>query len=122
MSNPAVEPALEIRGLRSGYGDIEVRRGIDLTIAPGTIVALVGSNGAGKTTLLRVILGVQPSTRGTVTVASDGRRRSVGYVPQRFLLDPDMPLMLEHLPNDDEYRVAAAYVRGVAEREGIVFR
>lgn len=71
MSNPAVEPALEIRGLRSGYGDIEVRRGIDLTIAPGTIVALVGSNGAGKTTLLKTVSGLLRPRAGSIRLMGE---------------------------------------------------
>jgi branched-chain amino acid transport system ATP-binding protein len=46
---------LEIRGLRSGYGDAQVLEDIGLAVSEGEIVALVGSNGAGKTTLLRTI-------------------------------------------------------------------
>src|SRR6202012_3577336 len=65
---------------------------VGFALAPGGLTGLIGSNGAGKTTLLRVILGLQNPTQGTVTVAMDGRRRSIGYVPQKFLLDPDMPL------------------------------
>jgi branched-chain amino acid transport system ATP-binding protein len=57
---------LEVAGLRSAYGRIEVLRGIDLTVRDGEIVALVGSNGAGKTTLLRALSGVQPVSAGRV--------------------------------------------------------
>jgi zinc/manganese transport system ATP-binding protein len=64
---------------------------VSFTIAPGEFTGLIGANGAGKTTLFRVILGLQPTTRGSVHAAG-GARREVGYVPQKFLLDPDMPL------------------------------
>lgn len=69
MSNPRPEtPALEIRDLRSGYGDIEVLRGIDLVMQPGTIVALVGSNGAGKTTLLKTVSGLVRARSGSASL------------------------------------------------------
>ena len=52
---------LEVSGLVSRYGRIEALKGIDLAVAEGELLALVGGNGAGKTTLLRAISGVQPS-------------------------------------------------------------
>ncbi len=52
---------LEATGLISRYGRIEALKGIDLAVAEGELLALVGGNGAGKTTLLRAISGVQPS-------------------------------------------------------------
>ena len=61
----------------------------------GEFTGLIGSNGAGKTTLFRVILGLQSPARGTrasARQAPDRSGRAVGYVPQKFLLDPDMPL------------------------------
>jgi branched-chain amino acid transport system ATP-binding protein len=57
---------LRVEGLRSGYGRIEAVRGVDLEVAAGEIVALVGANGAGKTTLLRAISGVHPITAGRI--------------------------------------------------------
>jgi branched-chain amino acid transport system ATP-binding protein len=62
---------LAIGGLRAGYGKIEVLHGVDVAIAPGQIVALIGANGAGKTTLLKTISGLIRPTAGTI--AFDGR-------------------------------------------------
>ena len=57
---------LTVEGLHSRYGRIEVLHGVDLTIAAGEIVALVGANGAGKTTLLRCLSGLQPASAGRI--------------------------------------------------------
>jgi branched-chain amino acid transport system ATP-binding protein len=57
---------LEISGLTSHYGRIQALKGIDLQVAEGELLALVGANGAGKTTLLRTISGVQAATGGSI--------------------------------------------------------
>ena len=58
---------LTVEGLRSRYGRIEVLHGLDLQVASGEIVTVVGANGAGKTTLLRCLSGVQPVSGGDIT-------------------------------------------------------
>ena len=60
------EPLLELRGVSSGYGDLRVLHGISLTVAPGEVVALMGSNGAGKTTTLKTIVGLLRPMEGSV--------------------------------------------------------
>ena len=57
---------LEIAGLKSGYGRVEVLRGVDLSVRSGEIVALLGSNGAGKSTLNNTVSGLIRATAGTV--------------------------------------------------------
>ena len=57
---------LTIRGLESGYGRIQALRGIDIDVAEGEIVTLIGANGAGKTTLLMTMCGKPRATRGKI--------------------------------------------------------
>jgi branched-chain amino acid transport system ATP-binding protein len=62
----ADDSALEIAGLRAGYGKIGVLHGVDLRVGRAEVVALLGPNGAGKTTLLRTISGLLPTTAGEI--------------------------------------------------------
>jgi branched-chain amino acid transport system ATP-binding protein len=61
-----VTPLLDIRALHSGYGRVEVLRGVDLQVGAGEIVALLGSNGAGKSTLNNTVSGLVRAMAGTV--------------------------------------------------------
>jgi branched-chain amino acid transport system ATP-binding protein len=57
---------LEARGIAAGYGALPVLRGIDLVVAEGEVVAVLGANGAGKTTLNRVLSGLLRSEAGSI--------------------------------------------------------
>ena len=61
-------PAIEIAGLTKSYGDHAVLRGVDLTVFPGTVLALLGSNGAGKTTAVRILSTLLRADGGTAAV------------------------------------------------------
>ena len=61
-------PAIRITGLTKSFGDLEVLRGIDLDIAPGSIFALLGSNGAGKTTVVKILSTLLQADAGTAVV------------------------------------------------------
>jgi branched-chain amino acid transport system ATP-binding protein len=63
------EPLLQIQGIDVSYGQTQVLFGVDLEIAEGEMVALLGTNGAGKSTVLRAVAGLNPPTRGTVRFA-----------------------------------------------------
>ncbi len=57
---------LDVRGLRAGYGRVEVLRGIDLRLEQGRVATIIGANGAGKTTTLLAISGILKPTAGTI--------------------------------------------------------
>ncbi|HEY6255117.1 MAG TPA: urea ABC transporter ATP-binding subunit UrtE [Xanthobacteraceae bacterium] len=81
----------EVRNLSAAYGQSQVLHGIDLSVAQGEIVALVGRNGMGKSTLMKSLIGVMPLRSGQIVV--DGKdvtalpshrrvARGIAYVPQ----------------------------------------
>ena len=81
--------ALVARSLAAGYGTRPVLRGVDLTIEPGRLVALVGPNGAGKSTLLRAFAGLIRPTAGSVTLGGvDIRSLSRGALAARIAVVP----------------------------------
>lgn len=63
---PVGEPLLALRQLHVSYGKTAALHGVDLRIAPGEVVALIGANGAGKSTTLRAISGLLKPTRGEI--------------------------------------------------------
>lgn len=85
-------PVLDVEGVTVTLSGHRVLDDVSFAVQPGEFVGLIGSNGAGKTTLLRVILGLQRELGGSVTVAGGGSGADVGYLPQKVLLDPDLPL------------------------------
>ena len=93
------QPLLAARGLRRAFGRLRVLRDVDLTLAPGEILAVAGPNGAGKSTLLRVLAGLMRPTAGEVRVlgrplagdAADARR-AIGLLSHHSLLYDDLTL------------------------------
>jgi branched-chain amino acid transport system ATP-binding protein len=82
---------LEVRGLRSGYQGGVVLDGIDMDLAEGSVLAVLGRNGVGKTTLVSTLMGLVRPYAGTVRLAGEDitgappdkiARRGVGLVPQ----------------------------------------
>ena len=81
----------DVRGLNVAYGQSQVLHGIDMSVKPGEIVAVVGRNGMGKSTLMKSLIGVIPSKSGEIDVdgvdvsslPSFARvKRGLAYVPQ----------------------------------------
>ena len=89
-------PVLRLRDAAAGYGPRTLWSGLDLDVARGEFLAVLGANGTGKTTLLRSILGLATLRGGTLEIDGRPPRRgssAVGYVPQERALDPRAPVV-----------------------------
>jgi putative ABC transport system ATP-binding protein len=138
----AVPPLVRLRGVRKAYDDgrtrHEVLAGVDLDIAAGELVALLGPSGSGKSTLLNLIAGLDAPDAGTVMVADRDvaalderartllRRPEIGFVFQSFNLVPTLTV-LENVQLPLELvgraaRGAAGEARALLERVGLADR
>ncbi len=71
LARPESEALLRLENVHAGYGPIMALRGLDLTVAPGELVCLIGANGAGKSSTLRAISGLLSPSEGRIVF--DGR-------------------------------------------------
>ncbi|SFJ83454.1 branched-chain amino acid ABC transporter ATP-binding protein [Bradyrhizobium sp. cf659] len=76
------EPSLSIKGLRAGYGSLDILNGVDLDVPQGQFVALMGPNGAGKSTLLKTLYGMTTIKGGTI----DWQGRDITALKSRAIL------------------------------------
>jgi polar amino acid transport system ATP-binding protein len=91
---------IEIHGLHKSFGSLEVLRGIDLTVAAGEVVCVIGPSGSGKSTLLRCVNLLEEPTAGRILIEGteltdpecdiDAVRRHIGMVFQQFNLFPHL--------------------------------
>src|SRR5579872_6427855 len=134
------EPIIRIRNLHKRFGDLEVLRGVDLDVARGERIAIIGGSGSGKSTLLRCLNFMELPSDGTIaldgtvlgrppTGQSDGARvygeaelrevrKRVGMVFQQFNLFPHMTALenvMEGLVTVRKTARAAARERAVAQ-------
>ena len=124
-AGPVVDapPLVEARGLRAGYGSIEVLHGIDLAVPAGSVTALLGPNGAGKTTTLRVLAGLHPIGGGDVLLA--GRRvngaRADDLARAGLCLVPEGRGVFPNLTVRENLRVATHAGRSLHEVEATTY-
>ncbi|HMC55826.1 MAG TPA: ATP-binding cassette domain-containing protein [Gemmatimonadaceae bacterium] len=132
---------LLVQDLHARHGDREILCGVTFDVAPGEIVALMGTSGAGKSTALRALVALQPFTRGSVAIGDvalrpgripaerflHGLRRSIGLVFQAPSLFPHLtavdnvtlaPIHALHVSRDDAERRAEELLAelGIAPR------
>ncbi|UCF67543.1 MAG: ATP-binding cassette domain-containing protein [Acidobacteriota bacterium] len=103
---------IEIDQLHKFYGPFEALKGISFTVRSGEVVGFLGPNGAGKSTTMKIMTGLMPPTRGSVSIAGHDVldeplevRRAIGYLPEIPPLYPEMTVR--------DYLSFAAELRGV---------
>ncbi|MBR8190409.1 amino acid ABC transporter ATP-binding protein [Burkholderia vietnamiensis] len=109
----SASPLIEVKGLHKRFGDVDVLRGIDISIERSEVVCLIGPSGSGKSTLLRCMAALETYDHGTIRIedemlgyverngarlrASSGEinrvRRNIGMVFQQFNLWPHMTVL-----------------------------
>lgn len=84
-------PLLQVRNLKVAYGGIQALKGIDLDIAPGELVALIGSNGAGKTTTLKALAGLLQPSAGNIHYCGISLQRHAAHqlIQEGLVLVPE---------------------------------
>jgi len=110
-------PMLEIRDLHLSYGRIRAVQGVDLGVAAGEIVALVGANGAGKSSILKAIAGLEKPERGTIRFHG---RDIAGWPAHRALADgiayvPEGRMIVGTLSLRDNLKLGAYARRGAGD-------
>jgi zinc/manganese transport system ATP-binding protein len=90
------EELLALEGIGVRLGGRQVLSDVTFSLRKGEFTGIIGPNGAGKTTLLRVILGLLEPSGGRVLIEGEPihnkNKAAIGYVPQKLVIDPDMPL------------------------------
>ena len=112
---------LKVAALSSGYGDFQALFSIDMDVAEGEIVALIGANGAGKSTLFKTIVGLLSAKSGTITLGG----RDIAGMPAHTLvrhgvaLVPEGRRLFKGLTIEDNLRVALDHARAVGPGETV---
>jgi polar amino acid transport system ATP-binding protein len=134
-ASASTTPAVRTEQLRKSYGDHEVLKGIDLTVAPGEVIAIIGKSGSGKSTLLRCINGLETFQHGSLTVqgqplvhhdaaAMRELRQRVGMIFQSFNLFPHLSvgknvMLAPHLVKKPAAAELEARARQLLQRVGL---
>lgn len=107
-------PAISLRGVEKSFGHHRVLRGVDLDVAPGQVLGLLGRNGAGKSTLISIMCGLERADGGAVSVCGRDPARQrvgdlVGYAPQDVGVYPQLSV--------EQNLACLGAVEGLARRE-----
>ncbi|WP_235998837.1 amino acid ABC transporter ATP-binding protein [Qaidamihabitans albus] len=144
MTSTTVAPLVTARNVRKRFGDNEVLKGVDLTVAEGEVVVIMGPSGSGKSTLLRCLNYLEEIDSGSILVGGDlighrvegdrirrlperaiaAQRRRIGMVFQQFNLFPHMTALgnIVEAPigvNREPRRDAERYARELLDKVGL---
>jgi lipoprotein-releasing system ATP-binding protein len=139
---PVLEARDVTRAFRQGPIDLEVLKGVNLTVRAGERLAIIGASGSGKTTLLQILGGLDRPSAGTVNVAGENihalaekprgelRNRTLGFVYQFHHLLPEfsalenvaMPLLVRRTPKQEAEERARAILARVGLSERLIHR
>lgn len=103
---------VELRGVSVWHGDDVALSGVDLAVAPGERLAILGPNGGGKSTLVRTVLGLVRPRSGSVVWPRPRRALRLGYVPQFPAFDRSFPIRVRDLIGHGRLRAASGDRRG----------
>ena len=131
----AAAPIVRIEGLRKSFGSNEVLKGIDLSVQPGEVLAIIGKSGSGKSTLLRCINGLETFQHGALQVdgqalkhgdakAMRALRQHVGMIFQSFNLFPHLSvgknvMLAPRLVKQTDAAAAAVQAQALLARVGL---
>ncbi|WP_305004252.1 ABC transporter ATP-binding protein [Schumannella sp. 10F1B-5-1] len=104
---PTAEPAIAVAGLQKAFAKTEVLRGVDLTVQPGEIFALLGANGAGKTTLIRILSTLMRADAGSASVAGHDVASQPGAVRESISLTGQFAAVDEKLTGRENLALVA---------------
>ena len=96
----SAKAVLEIRDATFGYDETPLWTQLNLSVAQGEFVAIIGSNGSGKTSLLKAILGQEKLSEGQILLKGSpvtAGGRNIGYIPQARSIDANTPLLARDL-------------------------
>src|SRR5215469_1565988 len=93
--------AIQVRDLRKVYGEKAAVDGLSLTVPRGSFFGFLGPNGAGKTTTIRMLMGLAPSTSGSISLLGLPMPERAIEIKQQIGLVPDESLLFDHLTGSE---------------------
>jgi len=107
--DPRHETAIDVRALTKSFGDTEVVRGVDLSIARGEVFGILGTNGAGKTTTIDCLAGLSAATSGSVRVLGLDPVADRAAFTARVAVQPQAASLFDHLTVAETLRLFASF-------------
>lgn len=115
-------PAIEVKGLKKSYGDVEAVRGIDFHVEAGQVLGLLGPNGAGKTTTVEILEGLRSRTAGEVRVLGLDPERETRELKERIGVCLQLSNLPEKIRVSEALELFAAFYEKTADQQKLLER